>query len=110
MKTAIRPVETAQKRSNPEARLPDKPGKRDSIGGRPLRQKSHHFGISSPEKPLYGTMVRRLPGGGRWIRTVSSGERGFGVGEHEPIIDQLLWDAVQAQLASNSAQRIKRLI
>jgi hypothetical protein len=27
------------------------------------------------------------------------------VGEHEPIIDQLLWDAVQAQLASNSAQR-----
>ena len=27
------------------------------------------------------------------------------VGEHEPIIDQLLWDAVQAQLTSNSAQR-----
>src|SRR4029077_10577106 len=27
------------------------------------------------------------------------------LGEHEPIIDQLLWDAVQAQLASNSAQR-----
>jgi site-specific DNA recombinase len=27
------------------------------------------------------------------------------VGEHEPIIDQPLWDAVQAQLASNAAQR-----
>src|SRR5437660_11697995 len=27
------------------------------------------------------------------------------LGEHEPIIDQPLWDAVQAQLASNSAQR-----
>jgi DNA invertase Pin-like site-specific DNA recombinase len=26
-------------------------------------------------------------------------------GEHEPIIDQPLWDAVQAQLASNAAQR-----
>jgi len=26
------------------------------------------------------------------------------VGEHEPIIDQPLWDAVQAQLASNAAQ------
>jgi site-specific DNA recombinase len=26
-------------------------------------------------------------------------------GEHEPIIDQPLWDAVQAQVASNSAQR-----
>jgi site-specific DNA recombinase len=26
-------------------------------------------------------------------------------GEHEPIIDQPLWDAVQAQLASNTAQR-----
>src|SRR5246500_820562 len=26
------------------------------------------------------------------------------LGEHEPIIDQLLWDAVQAQLASNAAQ------
>src|SRR6266404_2806074 len=26
-------------------------------------------------------------------------------GEHEPIIDQELWDAVQAQLASNAAQR-----
>src|SRR5882757_3326067 len=26
------------------------------------------------------------------------------LGEHEPIIDQPLWDAVQAQLASNSAQ------
>ena len=25
--------------------------------------------------------------------------------EHEPIIDQPLWDAVQAQLASNAAQR-----
>ena len=27
------------------------------------------------------------------------------LGEHEPIIDQPLWDAVQAQLASNAAQR-----
>ena len=27
------------------------------------------------------------------------------LGEHEPIIDQPLWDAVQAQLASNTAQR-----
>jgi site-specific DNA recombinase len=27
------------------------------------------------------------------------------VGEHEPIIDQPLWDAVQAQLVSNAAQR-----
>src|SRR4029077_8799755 len=27
------------------------------------------------------------------------------LGEHEPIIDQPLWDAVQAQLASNSAQQ-----
>src|SRR5258707_1412896 len=27
------------------------------------------------------------------------------LGEHEPIIDQPLWDAVQVQLASNSAQR-----
>jgi hypothetical protein len=27
------------------------------------------------------------------------------VGEHEPIIDQPLWDAVQAQLAGNAAQR-----
>src|SRR4029077_8182175 len=27
------------------------------------------------------------------------------LGEHEPIIDQPLWDAVQAQVASNSAQR-----
>jgi hypothetical protein len=27
------------------------------------------------------------------------------LGEHEPIIDQSLWDAVQAQLASNTAQR-----
>ena len=26
-------------------------------------------------------------------------------GEHEPIIDQPLWDAVQAQLACNAAQR-----
>jgi site-specific DNA recombinase len=26
------------------------------------------------------------------------------LGEHEPIIDQLLWDAVQAQVASNAAQ------
>src|SRR6202030_81476 len=27
------------------------------------------------------------------------------LGEHEPIIDQPLWDAVQAQLAGNAAQR-----
>jgi site-specific DNA recombinase len=27
------------------------------------------------------------------------------LGEHEPIIDQLLWDAVQMQLAANAAQR-----
>ena len=27
------------------------------------------------------------------------------IGEHEPIIDQPLWDAVQAQLAGNAAQR-----
>src|SRR5262249_5433939 len=27
------------------------------------------------------------------------------LGDHEPIIDQPLWDAVQAQLASNAAQR-----
>ena len=27
------------------------------------------------------------------------------LGEHEPIIDQPLWEAVQAQLASNAAQR-----
>src|SRR5215813_13109951 len=27
------------------------------------------------------------------------------LGEHEPIIDPPLWDAVQAQLASNAAQR-----
>src|SRR2546430_5781223 len=26
-------------------------------------------------------------------------------GEHTPIIDQLLWDAVQAQLAGNAAER-----
>src|SRR6266851_2902120 len=29
-------------------------------------------------------------------------------GEHEPIIDQPLWDAVQAQLASNAADRSDR--
>jgi hypothetical protein len=27
------------------------------------------------------------------------------LGEHEPIIDQPLWDAVQAQVASNAVQR-----
>jgi hypothetical protein len=27
------------------------------------------------------------------------------LGEHEPIIDQPLWDAVQAQVASNVVQR-----
>src|SRR5439155_8973165 len=27
------------------------------------------------------------------------------LGEHQPIIDRPLWDAVQAQLASNAAQR-----
>jgi site-specific DNA recombinase len=29
----------------------------------------------------------------------------FYPGEHTPIVDQPLWDAVQAQLASNAAER-----
>jgi hypothetical protein len=66
---------------------------RTSASGRPLGGKPFARGA------LYLILRNRIYHG----EIVHNEE--FYLGEHEPIIDQPLWDAVQAQLASNTAQR-----